>query len=107
LLLIRRHDNSNLPPNLQPDQCQGNWGEWLSIDATGHYVALLDPSQYSTICLMWNDQGLYAQNAGRIDATHGYAYDPSIPKSNTAEPSLCMYDNLCKQPFGIDCVVPG
>jgi type II secretory pathway pseudopilin PulG len=96
----------NEPANRQPTQCQGNWGKWLSVDATHHYVALLDPSQYSTICLMWNDQGLYAQTAGMIDATHGYAYDPSIPKSYTADPSLCMYDKLCKQPFGIDCVVP-
>ena len=96
----------NEPENRKPTECQGNWGKWLSVDATNHYVAILDPSQYSTLCLMWNDQGLYAQTEGRIDSTSGYAYDPSIPKTSSSDPSLCLYDKLCKQPFGIDCVVP-
>jgi hypothetical protein len=98
--------DQNEPENRQPTQCQGNWGKWLSIDATNHFVALLEQTQYTTVCLMWNDQGLYAQTEGKIDATSGYAYDPGIPKSSSADPSLCLYDKLCKQPFGIDCVVP-
>ena len=96
----------NEPENRKPVECEGNWGNWLSIDATNHYVVPLNSIQYTTICLMWNDQGLYAQNDGKIDATRGYAYDTNIPKTSSADPSLCMYNELCKQPFGIDCVVP-
>ena len=97
--------NETEPENRKPLECNGNWGKWLSIDATGHFVRPLDQSSYSTICLMWNDQGIYAQTAGRIDATRGYAFDPGIPHSGF-DPSLCIYDRLCKTPFGIDCVVP-
>jgi len=98
--------DSNEPDNRKPLECEGNWGNWLAIDATGHFVAPLNQMQYSTICLMWNDQGIYAQTEGKIDATKGYAYSTSIPRSASADPSLCMYDKLCKQQFGIDCVMP-
>jgi len=94
--------NQTEPENRKPVECNGNWGRWLSIDATSHSVQPL--GQTSTICLMWNDQGIYAQTEGRIDATRGYAFDPSIPHSGF-NPTLCIYDKLCKEPFGIECVV--
>jgi hypothetical protein len=97
--------DENEPENRKPIECEGNWGKWLSIDATGHYIAPLNSNQYSTLCLMWNDQGLYAQTDGRINATAGFAYNSSIPRSSSADPLLCIYNKLCK-PFGVDCVVP-
>jgi transglutaminase-like putative cysteine protease len=93
------------PERLKPVECNGNDGKWLSIDATAHTVKPLDQTSYSTICLMWNDQGIYAQTAGRIDPIRGYAFDPTIPHSGF-DPSLCIYDKLCKDPFSIECVVP-
>jgi len=95
--------NETEPENRKPAECNGNWGKWLSIDATSHSVQSLD--QTSTICLMWNDQGIYAQTEGRVDSTRGYAFDPSIPHSGF-NPSLCIYNKLCEEPFGIECVVP-
>ena len=92
--------------NLKPLECEGNWGKWLSIDATAHSVVPIDQTSYSTICLMWNDQGIYAKTEGKIDSSRGYAYDPSIPRSSSADPSLCIYDKLCKEQFGVECVVP-
>lgn len=104
--------NSTLPVNLQPDECQGNDGKWLSLDATGHFVKLLDDSSYNILCIFWNDQGLYAQNKGKIDATKGYAYPQDVKCSTTdmsncaGRHSDCGYDKLCKKPFNVECVVP-
>jgi hypothetical protein len=55
---------------------------------------------------MWNDQGIYAQTEGKINATHGYAYNSSIPRTSSFDPSLCIYDKLCKENIGVECVVP-
>jgi hypothetical protein len=95
----------NEPENRKPTECEGNWGKWLSIDATAHFVAPLKSISY-TPCLMWNDQGIYAQTEGKINATHGYAYNSSIPRTSSFDPSLWIYDKLCKENIGVECVVP-
>jgi len=106
--------DSSLRANLQPTECQGNDGRWLSLDATGHFVKLLDDTSYNVLCLFWNDQGLYAQNKGQFpnDPTKGYAYPTDVKCSTmdmnncAARHDDCHYDKLCKQPFGVECVVP-
>lgn len=104
--------DSSLRANLQPTECQGNDGKWLSLDATGHFVKLLDETPYNILCLFWNDNGIYAQNKGKIDATHGYAYPIDVRCSTTdmnncaGRHSDCEYDKLCKDSFGVECVVP-
>jgi hypothetical protein len=99
--------NATEPENRKPQECYDYnlWGKWLSIDATAHHVGPYNPNTVTTICLMWNDQGIYAQTEGWIDNTRGYAYDKDV-KSSSTDPSICLYDKLCKQAFGIDCVVP-
>jgi len=96
----------NVTDNLKPKECEGNWGKWLSIDATAHYVRPFREEEHSTICLMWNDEGLYAQTEGKINSTHGYAYNNTLITSGSGDPSLCIYNKLCKEPFGVECVVP-
>jgi type II secretory pathway pseudopilin PulG len=114
--VVMRCDIS-LSSNLVPTECQGHDNEWLRIDATQHFVALLKDTTCVSMGIWWNDKGIYPLTYGKIaDSTlKGYVY-PTDAKCNTAgQPTEtdCKnnygvehhFDLLC-QPYNVQCVVP-
>jgi hypothetical protein len=107
----------SLPSNLFPTDCQGHDNEWIRIDATQHFVALLKDTSCVSMGIWWNDKGIYPLTYGKISDTplRGYIY-PTDAKCNTAgQPTedYCRansqiehhFDELC-QPYNVECVVP-
>lgn len=114
--------NAPGPANLWPTDCNGNENQWLRVDATGHFVKPLSQSPCVTMCMWWNDQGIYPLTAGKIDAQSGWAippgvrcggnlWDPSNSKCNQGpSPVDCNLPQLCQAagaPPGFNCKMPG
>lgn len=110
--------DEDLPDNMKLKECDGHWGEWLRLDATGHFIQPLSQSNCRTMCSWYNDQGLYATSEeGRIDSNTGWAYPPNVScspstwegKEICSSPGIpdisCNFngpDGICTQ-FGIEC----
>lgn len=91
--------DQNLTDNLKLDQCEGRWGDWLRLDATGHFIEPIEESGCRTMCTWFNDQGLFAtygdinkSTGGRINSTHGWAYPPDV----SCSPSTWEGMETCK-----------
>jgi len=105
----------SLSPNLFPNDCQGHDNEWIRVDATQHFVALLKDTPIISMAIWWNDKGIYPLTYGKINNTAGYVYPTDVQYTTTGEPTedYCRtqfgvehhYDLLCS-PFNVTCVVP-
>jgi hypothetical protein len=107
-------------PKLWPVVCNGNEGQWISVDATRHFVAPLRETSCVSLGIFWNDKGIYPLTYGKLpDGTNGqkrgyvYATDAICNTANEPTNDQCKndfavehhYDDLCK-PYNVDCVVP-
>jgi len=69
--------NTSLESRLLLSECTGRNGQWLAMDATGHFIKPMGEIGCRTMCLWWNENGFYAQQEGRISPTEGWAYNQS------------------------------
>jgi len=97
--------DQSMAENLKLSSCEGNWGNWMLVDATAHTIAPLEGSGVcSAMCIWYNDLGAYptidqANGGGRINATTGWAFPTDV---NCQSHSCCNYDKLCPL-LGIKC----
>jgi len=75
--------NASLEPRLLLDECQGRNGEWLAMDATGHFIRPMSSIGCRIMCLWWNELGLYAQQEGATGPAEGWAYNQSAKCSSS------------------------
>jgi hypothetical protein len=107
-------------PKLWPTACNGNEGQWISVDATRHFVASLRETPCVSLGIFWNDKGIYPLTYGKLpDDANGqkrgyvYATDAICNTANEPTSDQCKndfavehhYDDLCT-PYNVDCVVP-
>ena len=98
----------SMPENLKLEECDGNWNEWLIIDATAHVIKpLRNSGECENMCIWFNDYGPYPT----IDpSVHGFG---GKLDSNTGRPfpqetgcrvgGACAMQKVCNL-FGINCV---
>ena len=107
---------------LWPTICNSNEGQWISVDATRHFVAPLSQTPCVSLSIFWNDKGIYPLTYGDAavpdyanGTKRGLVY-PSDAVCNTfGEPTIndCKnnfavehhYDDLCA-PQKVECVLP-
>jgi hypothetical protein len=107
-------------PKLWPTKCNGNEGQWISVDATRFFVAPLRDTPCISLGLFWNDKGIYPLTYGALQdgpsgQKRGYVH-PTDAICNTAgelTEEQCKndelvehhFDELCS-PYNVECVVP-
>lgn len=69
--------NTSLESRLVLDECKARNGEWIALDATGHFIRPMSQIGCRTMCVWWNENGLYAEQEGRTSAGEGWAYNLS------------------------------
>jgi len=108
-------------PKLWPSICDSNVGQWISVDATRHFVAPLSQTPCVSLGMFWNDKGIYPLTYGALPdgpngEKRGYVFPTDAVCNNYNEPTpqQCRdqfgvehhYNDLCS-PFKVTCVVPG
>jgi hypothetical protein len=106
--------DSSLPSYLLPTDCQGHNNEWISIDATNHFVAPLKDTPCVSMGIWWNDNGIYPLTYGKTSGNTGYVYPQDAKCNSAGQPTEAdcknigvehHFDLLCS-PFNVNCVVP-
>ncbi|MFH1294731.1 MAG: hypothetical protein ABIH90_02200 [Candidatus Aenigmatarchaeota archaeon] len=75
--------NTSLESRLVLDECAGRDGQWIALDATGHFIAPMSGLGCRTMCLWWNENGFYFEQEGKINDQEGWAYSQSAKCSAT------------------------
>jgi hypothetical protein len=101
--------NTSLDPRLVLDECRGRDGQWLALDATGHFIKPMSEIGCRVMCLWWNENGYYFRQEGRIDADEGWAYNQTATcspstweggescQANDGSVMSCQFNDYCKR----------
>ena len=98
----------DLPENLKLEECNGNWNEWLIIDATAHVIKpLRNSGECENMCIWFNDYGPYPTIdpsihgfGGKLGANTGR---PFPQETGCRVGGACAMQKVCNL-FGINCV---
>src|SRR3989338_4945238 len=107
---------------LWPTICNSNEGQWISVDATRHFVAPLSQTPCVSLSIFWNDKGIYPLTYGDAavpdyanGTKRGLVYPSDVVCNTFGEPTIndCKnnfavehnYDDLCA-PQKVECVLP-